>query len=403
MLVAIEKEGNSSARRITMPLYLATKEMLRNKARFLVVVLIVALITLLVLFTAAFGDGLALAGKQYIENIDAQLILFQEDVDFSIPASQLSRAKLNNVKRVEGVEDVGPIGFSVASIVLGNDEDQDKIDISLIGVEPGKPGAPTVFDGVELHSRRANEVILDRNVLDKAYIPIGSDIELKVTQRGEKEIYLLRVIGHAEGQQYFFLPSIFVPLPTWDQIVSQPGPDASGQDIDFNIAAVKLKNPDTWPEMIEVIERNVNGVELADPVTTYTATQGFSDMQAVIDVQQRFVLIIVMLVIGSFFQIQTLQKVAQIGMLKAIGASDWLIAATLLVQVMLTTVIGVAVGGLVVWVIASMLPPGIPAAFDGQKVVIAALTLLISGPLSGLVSLRTLLRVEPLTALGLDA
>ena len=170
-----------------------------------------------------------------------------------------------------------------------------------------------------------------------------------------------------------------MPLPTWDQIKSEFGPDASGPDIDFNIAAVKLKNPDTWPEMIELIERNVNGVELADPVTTYTATQGFSDMQAIIDVQQRFVLIIVMLVIGSFFQIQTLQKVAQIGMLKAIGASDWLIAATLLVQVMLTTVIGVAVGGLVVWVIASMLPPGVPAAFDGQKVVIAVFTLLISG------------------------
>jgi putative ABC transport system permease protein len=365
--------------------------------------LIVALITLLVLFTAAFGDGLALAGKQYLENIDAQLILFQEDVDISIPASQLNRAKLNNVRRVEGVEDVGPIGFSVASIVLGNGETEDKIDVSLIGVEPGKPGAPIVFDGDELRSRRANEVILGQNVLDKADIPIGSYIDLKVTQGGEEEIYSLKVIGHTDGQQYFFLPSVFVPLLTWDRIKSKFNPDVSESDMGFNIAAVKLKNPDTWSEMIETIERNVNGVELTDPVTTYQATQGFSDMQTVIDAQQRFVLLIVMLVIGSFFQIQTLQKVAQIGMLKAIGASNWLIAATLLVQVMLTTVIGVAVGGLAVSVIASMLPPGIPATFDGQKVVIAVITLLISGPLTGLISLRTLLKVEPLTALGLGA
>jgi putative ABC transport system permease protein len=377
--------------------------MLRNKARFLAVVLIVALITLLVLFTAAFGDGLALAGKQYLENVDAQLILFQEDVDISIPASQLNRARLNNVKRVEGVEDVGPIGFAIASIVLSNGETEDKIDVSLIGVEPGKPGAPIVFDGVELRSRRANEVILGQNVLDKANIPIGSYIDLKVTQGGEEEIYSLKVIGHTKGQQYFFLPSVFVPLLTWDRIKSEFNPDVSESDMGFNIAAVKLKNPDTWPEMIEIIERNVNGVELTDPVTTYQATQGFSDMQAVIDAQQRFVLLIVMLVIGSFFQIQTLQKVAQIGMLKAIGASNWLIAATLLVQVMLTTVIGVAVGGLAVSVIASMLPPGIPATFDGQKVIIAVITLLVSGPLTGLVSLRTLLKVEPLTALGLGA
>lgn len=386
-----------------MPFYLATKEMLRNKGRFLIVVLIVALITLLVLFTAAFGDGLALAGKQYIENIDAQLILFQEDVDISIPASQLDRAKLNNVSRVEGVEDVGPIGFSIASIVLDNGQTQDKIDVSLVGVEPGKPGAPRVFDGAELRSRRANEVVLDRNVLDKAYIPIGSDIDVKVTRSGEDDIYSLKVIGHAEGQQYFFLPSIFVPLLTWDKIQAKSGPTMSESDVDFNIAAVRLKNPDTWPEMIETIKRNVSGVEVTDPVTTYQATQGFSDMQTVIDAQQQFVLVIVMLVIGSFFQIQTLQKVAQIGMLKAIGASNGLIAATLLVQVMLTTLLGVAVGGLAVWAIASMLPPGVPAAFSGQKVLIAVITLLISGPLTGLISLRTLLKVEPLTALGLGA
>jgi len=386
-----------------MPFYLATKEMLRNRFRFFVVVMIVALITLLVLFTAAMGDGLALAGKQYIENINADLILFQEDVDISIPTSHLNRAKLNNIERVEGVEDVGPIGFAVASIVLGSGETQEKIDVSLIGVEPGKPGAPTVFDGVELRSRRANEVVLGRNVLAKAYIPIGSDINLKIIQGGEEEIYSLKVVGHAEGQQYFFLPSVFVPLPTWDRIRSTFSPDVSGSDMNFNIAAVKLKNPETWAEMIGVIEGNVKGVELTDPVTTYSATQGFSDMQTIIDAQQRFVLIIVILVIGSFFQIQTLQKVAQIGMLKAMGASNWLIATTLLVQVMLTTLIGVAVGGLAVWGIASSLPPGLPAAFDGQKVVIAAITLLISGPLAGLVSLRTLLKVEPLTALGLGA
>ena len=386
-----------------MPFYLATKEMLRNKVRYAVVILIVALITLLVLFTAALGDGLALTGKEYIENIDAELILFQDDVDVSIPASQLNRAKLNDISRVAGIEDVGPIGFAIASIVLDTGETRDKIDVSLIGVEPGKPGAPSVFDGVELHSLRANEAVLDQNVLDRAYIPIGSTIDLKVVQEAEEKIYSLKVIGYTEGQYYFFLPGVFVPLRTWERIRPKPNLDETGIDITFNIAAVKLKNPDTWPEMIEFIERNVNGVELADPVTTYRATQGFTEMQSVIDTQQRFVVLIVMLVIGSFFQIQTLQKVAQIGMLKVIGASNWIIATTLLVQVMLTTVIGVAVGGLAVWAIAVSLPPGMPAVFDGTKVTVAAITLLVSGPVAGLIALRTVLKVEPLTAVGLGA
>ncbi|NTU83203.1 MAG: ABC transporter permease, partial [Chloroflexales bacterium] len=41
-----------------LSLYLATKEMARNKRRFVSVFSIVALITLLVLFTSALGDGL---------------------------------------------------------------------------------------------------------------------------------------------------------------------------------------------------------------------------------------------------------------------------------------------------------------------------------------------------------
>lgn len=384
-----------------MPFYLATKEMLRNKARFLVVVLIVALITLLVLFTAALGDGLALTGKEYIENMDADLIIFQADVDISIPASQLDRATLNNISRVAGVEDVGPIGFAVASIVLGDEETRHKIDVSLIGVEPGKPGSPSVFEGVELHSRRANEVVLDQNVLDKADFAIGSTIDLKVIQGAKEEIYSLTVVGHTGGQHYFFLPGVFVPLRTWDRIRPQADPNQVRSDITFNIAAVKLQNPRALPGMSRTIEAQVNGVEVADPVATYRATQGFTEMQSIIDTQQQFVVIIVMLVIGSFFQIQTLQKVAQIGMLKTIGASDRLIAASLLVQVTLTTVAGVALGGAAVWAIAANLPPDIPAVFDGTKVLIAAISLLVSGPVAGLVALRTVLRVEPLRAVGL--
>ncbi|MBV7328502.1 hypothetical protein KFU94_09620 [Chloroflexi bacterium TSY] len=53
-----------------MPVFLATKEMLRNKVRFVTIILIIAMITLLVIFLAALSDGLALSAKEYIENIE---------------------------------------------------------------------------------------------------------------------------------------------------------------------------------------------------------------------------------------------------------------------------------------------------------------------------------------------
>ena len=44
--------------------------------------------------------------------------------------------------------------------------------------------------------------------------------------------------------------------------------------------------------------------------------------QTTLNTQQFFTLLIGVLVLGGFFQIQTLQKIGQIGMLKAIGTSN---------------------------------------------------------------------------------
>ncbi len=110
-----------------------------------------------------------------------------------------------------------------------------------------------------------------------------------------------------------------------------------------------------------------------------------------------------MLIICSFFQIQTLQKVAQIGMLEAIGASSRMVVLTLLVQVMLTILLGLLVGGAVFWLLAQVLPPGIPIVFSGAKIVLAILAILASGPMAALVAVRTILKIEPLRALGLSA
>ena len=69
--------------------YLALKEVVRNRGRFLLVALVIALITLLVLFIAALGEGLGNGNRQYIANLDAQLIVFLEKSDYIIAPSRL--------------------------------------------------------------------------------------------------------------------------------------------------------------------------------------------------------------------------------------------------------------------------------------------------------------------------
>ena len=90
--------------------FLAIKEIWRNRGRFLLVALVIALITLLVLFIAALGEGLGNGNREYISKLDAQLIAFQSKSDYLIGASRLDRDRLASIARVDGVADAGMLG-----------------------------------------------------------------------------------------------------------------------------------------------------------------------------------------------------------------------------------------------------------------------------------------------------
>ena len=123
--------------------------------------------------------------------------------------------------------------------------------------------------------------------------------------------------------------------------------------------------------------------------------------RAPLDTQGYFALLIGVLVIGGFFQILTLQKVAQIGMLKAIGASNLTVGLASIIQIIVVTVIGVFIGAVVTFLLSLSFPPTIPIVFAPSAVWTAVVSLLLIGPIGGLVSVRYSLKVEPLTALGL--
>jgi putative ABC transport system permease protein len=382
-----------------MAFYLAFKEMWRNKGRFLLIALVIALITTLVLFIAALAEGLGLGNREYIEKLNAELLMYQQDVDLSIPSSRVGRSDLNDVVRVPGVKKVGPIGFASTSIILPNWE---PLDTSLIGVEPGQPGMPPAFEGSDLQSRRSKEAIIDKNVVEKTGLKIGDNFTIKTIQGTEEKLYTLRVVGITDSRRYSIQPSIFVPILAWDEIRPKAQVESDPtQEFIFNVVAVQLEDPASIEAMAQRIEQQVGYLEAADLKTAYENTPGYGPQQSTLGTQRTFTLLIGLLVIGGFFQIQTLQKVAQIGVLKAIGASNLTVAIAALLQIITVTVLGIALGGLGTLGLSLALSSISAIVFTPAAVVIAIVTLLLIGPLGGLVSIRLLLRVEPLQALGL--
>ncbi|HSO27054.1 MAG TPA: ABC transporter permease, partial [Anaerolineales bacterium] len=341
-----------------MALYLSFKEVWRNKGRFFLFSLVIALITTLVLFIAALADGLALANKEYLEKLDAELLVFQENTDYSTTVSRIGRSKINDVARIPGVAEVGGIGFSNGTLALG--AGLEDLDVSLIGVEALKPGAPPVLAGEPLLTDRGSEAIIDATVAKRAGAEVGDWIQIKTTQGTEEQTYELRVSGITDNRQYFFQPSIFLPYRTWDQIRPQGAMTGPGNEFAVNILAVKTENPEDWQRVAALIDSGVKGLETSDIKTAYESQPGYAAQQNTLNTQRIFVLLIGILVIGGFFQIQMLQKVPQIGVLKAVGASNLTVATTVVSQIILVTTFGVFFGALVSFGLAAGIPDVVP-------------------------------------------
>ncbi|MPN41188.1 hypothetical protein SDC9_188730 [bioreactor metagenome] len=90
-------------------------------------------------------------------------------------------------------------------------------------------------------------------------------------------------------------------------------------------------------------------------------------------------------------------------MLKAIGTSNPIVAAASIIQILVVTLVGVAIGALLSFLFSLTFPPTVPIVFNGTTSAIAIIALILIGPLGGLVSIRYAVRIEPLKALGLSS
>jgi putative ABC transport system permease protein len=381
----------------SLAFYLALKEVIRNRGRFFLVSLVIALITLLVLFIAALGEGLANGNRQYVANLDAQLIVFLEKSDYVISSSRLETNTVRRVRRVDGVADAGPIYTSNTEIVSL----AEPLKVSMLATEAERPGMPALTEGRDFRSNSAREAVIDRNVALRSGIKIGDEIQIRSTQGVEDNFFTLKVVGMVDGQSYFFQPTIFVPPATWEKIRPQSDADMNSNTAYPNIIAVKLTDLSQMDIVKERLVASVNNIEVTDIATTINNIPGYSAQQGTVQTQGFFTLLIGVLVIGGFFQIQVLQKVPQIGVLKAIGSSNGVVGWAAIIQIIIVTAMGVAIGGGLTYLFSLGFPPTIPLVFNGIRSLLAIALLLFIGPLGGMVSIIYAVRIEPLKALRL--
>jgi putative ABC transport system permease protein len=302
-----------------------------------------------------------------------------------------------SIRRVDGVADAGPIYVSNSEIVSV----PNKQKISVLGVEAGHPGMPPILEGRDFRGGQAREAVIDLGVKQRTGLKVGDEITVRSTQGTKDQFFILQIVGLVANQAYFFQPTIFVPATTWELIRPQSDSDLTS-DVPYpNIIAVKLDVPSDAKTIKLRLLDQIPNIEVADLETTINNIPGYTAQQGTVQTQGAFTLLIGILVIGGFFQIQILQKVPQIGVLKAIGSSNLVVGLSAVIQIILVTAIGVGIGSAMNFLFSLALPATIPLEFNGTRSLVAIILLLLIGPVGGMVSVIYAIRIEPLKALRL--
>ncbi|MRR12334.1 ABC transporter permease, partial [bacterium] len=224
--------------------------------------------------------------------------------------------------------------------------------------------------------------------------------------------YEVRVVGFTENRRYVMVPTLFVQLPTWEEIhvgtvlgrstaIGSSDEEAARIETQFagasSVAAVDLAEGVTVDDLAREFEGEF---EVATPVEAARAGNGMPEMILAVGGIQWVSIVIGALLVGVFFYITTLHKTSQIAAIKAIGASSAFLYRQLVLQIVILVTVAIVLGSALALGMGSQMPPAMAFDPDPARWGVTILGVYATAILGSLFSLRNILKIDPATALG---
>lgn len=362
-------------------MFLALRDLRRGARRFLLLGVVIALVALLSTVLSGLATGLVTDNISGLRALPFDRIAMAKGADSTFSRSILGRPALDAFSKLPGVE-ASPLGASFVN--AASVDGGPSLDLALFGVPADSflvdrpdaraalAGAPGIVLGSELEEKGVK--VGDR------YTMGGSGVELPV-------------LGFTFAGTYGHAPIAFTSLATWQRV-------QYGEQADGRFSAVAL-NGGTDEQMARADA--VAGTQTVTKSGAYAGSPGFTAETTTMSLIRGFLLVISALVIGAFFTVLCVQRTRQIGLLKAMGASNGYVlrdgVGQMVILVALASLAGVVIGTALV---ALMSRGAAPVELSPAAVATVLLSLILAGVLGSLVAFRRVTRVEPAIALGVE-
>lgn len=363
---------------------LAIRELVRRPGRFSVAGGALTLIVVLLLLLGGLLDGLFLGSTGLYRQQESELVVYFVNARDSILRSRIDPDQRQAIESAEGVGAVHGLGVTlVGARVPGAD---DLADAAVIGYEGAIAGVPEPPPPGQAHADRR---------LEASGVEVGQTLEL-----GPGRVPV-EVVGWVEDVSYLLQGGLLVEPGTWREVQESARPDALLPEGTFQVVFVQPADGADAASVVDAVDEATGGT-----TSTLTVDEAISALPGVDAQRSTFSQIIYVtflvagLVVALFFALVTLERTAQYGVLKAVGASSSQIFVGLIVQAVVVTAGAFVLGSLLSLGIAQVTPPDVPLQLVPSRAVFVAVGMFVTAVLGGAVSLRRVVRIDPASAIG---
>ncbi len=305
-------------------MYLAQRNLLKDKTRFAISVGGVALAVMLIVLLNGFLNGLFVQISAYLDHAPGALVVSQEGVRNLLGATSLLPAGVAGTIKAKGAAKVAPI---LSQFVI-LDLHAKKQPAYLVGYDPASGGGPwQIAAGRE--PRRDDEVVFDRILAQRHNLTLGSRLEIM-----DKEFV---IVGLSDGTTSWMTSFLFIRKSAAETLWRAPGassfllvtPPARMSAEDFR---ARLRDQ----EGVEVLlKREV----IANDVKLFA--RFFS---APLQLMVAIAFIVGALVVGLVIYAATVERQREYGVLKALGARNRVLYHVVTAQALLAAGSGAGLG-----------------------------------------------------------
>ncbi|MGZ0066733.1 ABC transporter permease [Microbacterium arborescens] len=376
-------------------MFLAVRELRFARGRFTLMGVVIALIAVLVVLLSGLSSGLVNDGVSGLKSMRATAFAFDEGTitDNAFSRSLVDGEQLAAWREADGVDEAEPMGVSIVNGTTGDDE---QIDLTLFGIEPGGFLDPSVSSGTSVGDDLAGIVVSE---------PLaGEGVEIGTVITLDRIGLELTVVGFTEGQATFgHVDVAYLPIDTWRLIASntaQPGAPTADQiaTLDYDYSSVVAVEAPAETDLAVIDE--AAGTMSMSRTESFNASPGYEAETLTLMMIQVFLYAICALVVGAFFTVWTIQRTGEIAILRAVGASrayllrDSMAQAAILLVGFTAIGIGTGVG------LGALMPDAMPFDLEAGPIAIASVLTITLGLVGAAAAVLRISRVDPLTALG---